>query len=159
MPALKKCLPPPRFHTPPPLPAYHKKGLARTPSSHGPQVQGNTLARSCTKLFNRFKDESARGTSGREETTTACCVILDHVLRFFLRFQPQFFDLVCTVRDHLFDALFMTAPESCREFMETVLLPKNTLDITVPEAEKQVWSAACLGGGLGREGRRRHFQS
>ena len=26
MPALKKCLPPPRFH-PPPLPPYHKKGL------------------------------------------------------------------------------------------------------------------------------------
>ena len=27
MPALKKCLPPPRFHPPPPLPPYHKKGL------------------------------------------------------------------------------------------------------------------------------------
>ena len=29
MPALKKCLPPPRFH-PPPFPPYHKKGLLRS---------------------------------------------------------------------------------------------------------------------------------
>ena len=29
MPALKKCLPPPRFHPPPPPPPYHKKGLVR----------------------------------------------------------------------------------------------------------------------------------
>ena len=32
MPALKKCLPPPRFY-PAPLPPYHKKGLAPTNQS------------------------------------------------------------------------------------------------------------------------------
>ena len=50
MPALKKYLPPPRFH-PPPLPPYHKKGLAcskappRHPSLPGASLEGSEAIR------------------------------------------------------------------------------------------------------------------
>ena len=36
MPALKKCLPPPRFHPPPLPPPYHKKGLPLPPFATAP---------------------------------------------------------------------------------------------------------------------------
>ena len=40
MPALKKCLPPPRFHPPPLPPPYHKKGLTPVSLFNSPQALG-----------------------------------------------------------------------------------------------------------------------
>ena len=48
MPALKKCLPPPRFH-PPPLPPYHKKGLVWGAEDVGGRGRGGPrVANACT---------------------------------------------------------------------------------------------------------------
>ena len=48
MPALKKCLPPPRFHPPPPLHPYHKKGLL--------ECLARTLIQHCALVIRPFND-------------------------------------------------------------------------------------------------------
>ena len=50
MPALKKCLPPPRFQ-PPPLPRYHKTGLASTPSKDYQILLGGIY---CQQMFSAW---------------------------------------------------------------------------------------------------------
>ena len=113
-------------------------------------LDASALVKCCTQIHDRMREEIQGPTAGyiSDLCTATNCVLLDHILRLLVRLQPQFADLVCLVRDELYESIFVTPPESCRDFLAADGAAPSPAALSVPDAQLRAAKMAAHGDGL-----------
>jgi len=83
-----------------------------------------------------------------EVSATMMCTLLDHILRLLVRMQPQLMQMVCRLRNGLYNHVFMADVESCEEFMEKANDSRESIVPNVPDIRMQMTQFMAQGYGL-----------
>ena len=94
-------------------------------------VNASKLIQSCSLLHDRVQEmvEGQTATAALDVSVSTNCILLDHILRLLVRLQPQCADIVCQVRDELYASIFITPPETFKDFIMSSAHTSIDLDV------------------------------